>query len=230
MHPLAGLPPRQERAEPGAVSVGVEPGAAVELGLNLEGLARLDPERRQVGWAGLEIKEVGRCAEAWNQASLGRAASSGDASQMPDGPGYPLLPIGRMTIIARILGAARRLKCQDSKGIGVFAASDGANPMGRFALRNLRTRPVRTALALIGLSVPILGVLGLFSVSQGLRNMVGNTLSQVEGVMIVRENTPSPALSKLPASLEAKIPRSRECVWSSPSSGTSLPTWRARGS
>jgi putative ABC transport system permease protein len=77
--------------------------------------------------------------------------------------------------------------------------------MGRFAWRNLRTRPVRTALALIGLSVPILGVLGLFSVSQGLRSMVGNTLSQVEGVMIVRENTPSPALSKLPASLEPRI-------------------------
>jgi putative ABC transport system permease protein len=77
--------------------------------------------------------------------------------------------------------------------------------MGRFALRNLRTRPLRTALALIGLSVPILGVLGLFSVSQGLRNMVGDTLSQVTGVMLVRENTPSPALSELPAALEPKI-------------------------
>src|SRR5271168_621232 len=77
--------------------------------------------------------------------------------------------------------------------------------MGRFAFRNLQTRPLRTALALIGLSVPILGVLGLFSVSQGLRNMVGETLSQVEGVMLVRENTPSPALSKLPASLEPTI-------------------------
>src|SRR3954447_17335543 len=77
--------------------------------------------------------------------------------------------------------------------------------MGRFAWRNLRTRPLRTALALIGLSVPILGVLGLFSVSQGLRNMVGDTLSKVEGVMVVRENTPSPALSELPADLEARI-------------------------
>src|SRR3954452_16954365 len=77
--------------------------------------------------------------------------------------------------------------------------------MGRFAWRNLRTRPLRTALALIGLSVPILGVLGLFSVSQGLRNMVGDTLSQVEGIMIVRENTPSPVISKLPADLGQKI-------------------------
>src|SRR5215471_662464 len=77
--------------------------------------------------------------------------------------------------------------------------------MGRFALRNLRTRPLRTALALVGLSVPILGVLGLFSVSQGLRNMVGDTLSQVEGVMLLRENTPSPVLSKLPAEFGDKI-------------------------
>ncbi|MEA2632095.1 MAG: putative transport system permease protein [Chloroflexota bacterium] len=81
--------------------------------------------------------------------------------------------------------------------------------MGRFAWRNLRTRPLRTALALIGLSIPILGVLGLFSISQGLRNMVGETLSQVEGVMLVRENTPSPVFSELPADLApaiAKVP------------------------
>src|SRR3954452_16006192 len=77
--------------------------------------------------------------------------------------------------------------------------------MGRFAWRNLRTRPLRTALALIGLSIPILGVLGLFSISQGLRNMVGETLSQVEGVMLVRENTPSPVFSELPADLAPTI-------------------------
>jgi putative ABC transport system permease protein len=77
--------------------------------------------------------------------------------------------------------------------------------MGRFAWRNLRTRPLRTVLALIGLSIPILGVLGLFSVSQGLRNMVGDTLSQVEGVMLIRENTPSPVFSELPADLAPAI-------------------------
>ncbi len=74
-------------------------------------------------------------------------------------------------------------------------------PMGGFAWRNLRTRPLRTVLALVGLSVPILGVLGLFSLSQGLRNMVGDTLSRVEGVMLVRENAPSPVFSELPSDL-----------------------------
>ena len=77
--------------------------------------------------------------------------------------------------------------------------------MGRFAWRNLLTRPVRTALALIGLSIPILGVMGLFSLSGGLRNMVGDTLSKVEGVMVLRENTPSPVFSQLPASVSASI-------------------------
>jgi len=77
--------------------------------------------------------------------------------------------------------------------------------MGKFAWRNLLTRPLRTTLALIGLSIPILGVLGLFSLSNGLRDMVGDTLSQIEGVMVIRENAPSPVFSTLPADLAGKI-------------------------
>jgi putative ABC transport system permease protein len=72
--------------------------------------------------------------------------------------------------------------------------------MGRFAWRNLMTRPLRTALALIGLTVPILGVIGLFSLSGGLRNLVSNTLSKVKGVEVMRDNVPTPVLSKLPSS------------------------------
>lgn len=73
--------------------------------------------------------------------------------------------------------------------------------MWNFAWRNLMTRPLRTALALTGLSIPILGVLGLFSLSAGLRNLVGDTLSQIEGVMVLRENAPSPVFSSLDESL-----------------------------
>jgi putative ABC transport system permease protein len=79
--------------------------------------------------------------------------------------------------------------------------------MGNFAWRNLLTRPMRTILALIGLSVPILGVIGLFSVSNGLRDLVGDTLSQVEGLMVIRENVPSPVMSDLPASLADDLRR-----------------------
>jgi putative ABC transport system permease protein len=77
--------------------------------------------------------------------------------------------------------------------------------MGGFAWRNLLTRPLRTLLALIGLSVPILGVMGLFSVSNGLRDLVGETLSQIEGVMVIRENVPSPVFSTLPVSLAEQL-------------------------
>ena len=77
--------------------------------------------------------------------------------------------------------------------------------MGVFAWRNLMTRPLRTALALIGLSIPILGVMGLFSLSRGLRNMVGDTLSQVEGLMVLRENAPSPVFSDLPRAWRRRL-------------------------
>ena len=73
--------------------------------------------------------------------------------------------------------------------------------MWNFAWRNLLTRPLRTTLALIGLSIPILGVLGLFSLSEGLRNLVDDTLGQIQGVMVLRENVPTPVFSDLPADL-----------------------------
>ncbi|WP_165219917.1 ABC transporter permease [Aquisphaera insulae] len=77
--------------------------------------------------------------------------------------------------------------------------------MGIFAWRNLLTRPLRTILALIGLSVPILGVMGLFSVSDAVRNLVGETLSQIDGLILTRENAMSPVVSTLPASLAGEL-------------------------
>ena len=55
------------------------------------------------------------------------------------------------------------------------STDSGTILMGIFAWRNLLTRPLRTVLALVGLSIPILGVLGLFCLSNGLRNLVGDT-------------------------------------------------------
>lgn len=77
--------------------------------------------------------------------------------------------------------------------------------MWRFAWRNILTRPTRTLLALIGLSIPILGVVGLFSLSNGLRTLVGNTLNQIQGVIVLRNNAPSPVFSDIPADLPDKI-------------------------
>ncbi|WP_435017657.1 ABC transporter permease [Tundrisphaera sp. TA3] len=80
-----------------------------------------------------------------------------------------------------------------------------AERMGKFAWSNLLTRPLRTILALIGLSVPILGVLGLFSVSAGLRSLVGDTLEKIKGVMVLRENVPTPVFSSLPVAVGETI-------------------------
>jgi putative ABC transport system permease protein len=79
--------------------------------------------------------------------------------------------------------------------------------MGVFAWRNLLTRPLRTILALVGLSIPILGMLGLLCLSNGLRDLVGTTLSQIEGLMILREDVPSPVFSRLPATLADDLRR-----------------------
>src|SRR5689334_19623430 len=76
-----------------------------------------------------------------------------------------------------------------------------------FAWRNLATRPMRTTLGLVGLSIPILGVLGLYSLSTGLRTVVADTLDQIQGVMVVRENAPTPVFSDLPADLADSMRR-----------------------
>ena len=77
--------------------------------------------------------------------------------------------------------------------------------MGIFAWRNLLTRPIRTILALVGLSIPVLGVLGLFAVSNSLRNLVGDTLGGIEGLVVLSDNALSPVLSNVPASLPDEL-------------------------
>src|SRR5205823_5507972 len=49
----------------------------------------------------------------------------------------------------------------------------GVSAMWVFAWQNLFTRPSRTALAVVGLTIPVLAFLGLFSLSQGIRDLVG---------------------------------------------------------
>ena len=77
--------------------------------------------------------------------------------------------------------------------------------MGVFAWRNLLTRPIRTILALVGLSIPVLGVLGLFALSNSLRDLVGDTLGGIEGLIVLSDNALSPVLSNVPASLADEL-------------------------
>ena len=70
-----------------------------------------------------------------------------------------------------------------------------------FAWRNLITRPTRTLLAVVGLTIPIVAILGLFSLTNGIRTLMGNTLARMNGLMVMRANSPAPVFSDLPAAM-----------------------------
>jgi putative ABC transport system permease protein len=70
--------------------------------------------------------------------------------------------------------------------------------MWAFAWQNLVTRPTRTTLAVLGLTIPVLAFLGLFSVSRGIRHLMGDTLAGLQNLMVLRENAPAPVFSDLP--------------------------------
>lgn len=70
--------------------------------------------------------------------------------------------------------------------------------MWSFAWMNLVTRPSRTALAVLGLTIPVLAFLGLFSLSGGIRHLMGDTLAGMDNLMVLSANAPAPVLSDLP--------------------------------
>src|SRR5262245_19165759 len=71
--------------------------------------------------------------------------------------------------------------------------------MFRFALMNLWSRPVRTLLALCGLTVAIAGMVGLFSVAEGIEDSVSATFSKMPGLTVMQPGAPIPLFSRLPA-------------------------------
>ncbi len=77
--------------------------------------------------------------------------------------------------------------------------------MWTFAWQNLVTRPSRTTLAIIGLTIPLLAFLGLFSLSRGIRDLMGNTLTKMQDLQVIRQNSPSPVFSDLPSDMADKI-------------------------
>jgi putative ABC transport system permease protein len=74
-----------------------------------------------------------------------------------------------------------------------------------FAFRNLLTRPVRSLLSLLGLTVAIAGMVGLFSVAEGLDAAVADAFGGMEGLNVVQPGAPIPLFSTLPAEWEAEI-------------------------
>ena len=77
--------------------------------------------------------------------------------------------------------------------------------MLKFALRNLLTRPMRSALSLVGLTVAIMGMIGLFSVAKGLDDLVDTTFSRITGLVAMQPGAPIPIFSRLPAAWGREI-------------------------
>ena len=77
--------------------------------------------------------------------------------------------------------------------------------MWRFAIQILVSRPLRSLLALGGLSVAIAGMVGLFSVAEGIDHMVNDTFSRIPGLAIMQAGAPLPLFSRLPADWAGEI-------------------------
>lgn len=74
-----------------------------------------------------------------------------------------------------------------------------------FALRNLISRPVRSLLSLLGLTIAILGMVALFSVAHGIDNSVERTFSRIPGLVCLQPGAPIPLFSRLPAKWGSEI-------------------------
>lgn len=77
--------------------------------------------------------------------------------------------------------------------------------MLKFAWRNLINRPVRTILSVLGLSVAIAGMVGLFAISGGIEYLVTKTFEKVPGLLVQQQGAPIPLFSSLPSSWQAEI-------------------------
>ena len=74
-----------------------------------------------------------------------------------------------------------------------------------FAFRNLVSRPVRSLLALLGLTVAIAGMVGLFSIATGIDDTVGKTFSRIPGLAAMQPGAPIPLFSRLPVEWATEI-------------------------
>ncbi|MFG0331987.1 MAG: ABC transporter permease [Maioricimonas sp. JB049] len=77
--------------------------------------------------------------------------------------------------------------------------------MFRFAIGNLFSRPVRSALSVLGLTVAIGGMVGLFSIAGGINNLVRSTFELIPGLLVQQRGAPVPIFSVLPASWQSEL-------------------------
>lgn len=71
--------------------------------------------------------------------------------------------------------------------------------MLKFAIRNLLSRPGRTTLSWLGLTVAIAGMVGLFAVAEGLDRTINSAFTRIPGLMAMQPGAPIPLFSRVPA-------------------------------
>jgi len=79
--------------------------------------------------------------------------------------------------------------------------------MWRFAIRNLWSRPIRSTLSLLGLTVAIVGMISLYAVAEGLDYTVSKTFNIIPGLVVMQPGAPIPIFSRLPASWADEVAR-----------------------
>lgn len=77
--------------------------------------------------------------------------------------------------------------------------------MLKFAIRNLLSRSVRSLLCLMGLTIAIAGMVGLFSIAGGLEETVSQTFGRIKGIVAMQPGAPIPLFSRIPRSWGAEI-------------------------
>lgn len=77
--------------------------------------------------------------------------------------------------------------------------------MLRLSVRNLTSRPVRSLLSLLGLTVAIVGMVGLFSVAEGIDATVDDTFGKIPGIVVMQKGAPIPLFSRIPKAWKDEI-------------------------
>jgi putative ABC transport system permease protein len=77
--------------------------------------------------------------------------------------------------------------------------------MWTFAIRNLLSRPARSALSLLGLTVAVAGMVGLFSVARGLEQTFDRSFNSIPGLIVMQAGAPIPLFSRLPKDWKADL-------------------------
>lgn len=77
--------------------------------------------------------------------------------------------------------------------------------MLKLAIGNLLSRPIRSLLALLGLTVAIVGMVCLFAVAEGIDQIVYDTFGRIPGLVVLQTGAPVALFSRIPADWEQEI-------------------------